>query len=77
MPDLIDYSRLPLETIYGEYCFSDEVMKERLPSSIYNEMKKTQSGEKGLTLEVAEVVANAMKDWAIEKGVTHYTHWFQ
>jgi len=77
MHDLIDYSRHPLESIYGEYCFSDGVMKERLPGTIYAEMKKTQAGEKDLTLEVAEVVANAMKDWAIEKGVTHFTHWFQ
>jgi len=77
MPELIDYSRMPLETFYGEYCFSDSVMKERLPSTIYKEMKKSQAGEKVLSLEVAEVVANAMKDWAIEKGVTHFTHWFQ
>ena len=52
-------------------------MRERLPASVYEEIKKVQSGEKELTLEIAETVAGAMKDWAIEYGATHYTHWFQ
>jgi glutamine synthetase len=62
---------------YGSNSFGDAVMRERLPKTIYKELKSVQNGEKELTLEVAEVVANAMKDWAIEKGATHYTHWFQ
>jgi glutamine synthetase len=62
---------------YGSNSFGDALMRERLPKTIYKELKNVQAGEKELTLEVAEVVANAMKDWAIEKGATHYTHWFQ
>lgn len=57
--------------------FNDAVMKERLPKATYKVLKKTLNEGKALELEVAEVVANAMKDWAIEKGATHYTHWFQ
>ena len=66
-----------LSNMYGEYCFNDRTMRERLPSSIYSDMKEIQNGGRFLTPEIAEVVANAMKDWAIEKGATHYTHWFQ
>jgi glutamine synthetase len=52
-------------------------MRDRLPKAIYKELKSVQAGECELTNACAEVVANAMKDWAIEKGCTHYTHWFQ
>lgn len=72
-----DYSKTGLPEHFGSMCFSDTVAKDRLPKEIYKELKKVQKGEKKLTLEVATVVANAMKDWALEKGVTHYTHWFQ
>ncbi|MDC7233829.1 MAG: glutamine synthetase III [Spirochaetales bacterium] len=73
----VDYSETPLVSIYGENCFSEAVMKERLPKSVFKEFKKVQVGECELSLDVAEVIASAMKDWAIEKGATHYTHWFQ
>ncbi|QEN09760.1 glutamine synthetase type III [Oceanispirochaeta crateris] len=73
----VDYSKTPLESIYGENCFSESVMKQRLPKSVFKEFKKVQVGEIDLSLDVAEVIASAMKDWAIEKGATHYTHWFQ
>lgn len=63
--------------IFGESVFNDTVMKERLPKKIYAELKKTIEGRKELDPMVAEVVAEAMKEWAIEKGATHYTHWFQ
>ena len=63
--------------IFGEDVFNDSVMQERLPKKIYKELRKTIDGGKELDVLTAEVVANAMKDWAIEKGVTHYTHWFQ
>lgn len=63
--------------IYGMNVFNDAVMCERLPKKIYAELKKTIKNGETLKPEVAEVVANAMKDWAIEKGATHYTHWFQ
>ncbi len=63
--------------IFGSNVFSDKVMKERLPKDTYKALKKVMEQGAPLTLEVANVVANAMKDWAIEKGATHYTHWFQ
>lgn len=67
----------PVDSIYGSNSFNEALMKQRLPKTIFKELKKAQIGEQVLSLEVAEVVANAMKDWAIEKGATHYTHWFQ
>ena len=73
----IDYTSSPVEEIYGSNSFNDKLMKEWLPKSIYKEIKAVQAGEKELSPEVAEVVANAMKDWATSKGATHYTHWFQ
>lgn len=65
-----------LMNLYGSHCFSNEVMRERLPKSIYSEILQVQAGKKELSLEVAEVVAAAMKEWAAEFGATHYTHWF-
>ena len=73
----IDYTAIPVEEIYGSNSFNDKVMREWLPKSVYKEVKSVQDGQKELSLEVAEVVASAMKDWAIRKGATHYTHWFQ
>ena len=63
--------------IFGENVFSDKVMQERLPKKIYKELHKTIDEGKELDPMVAEVVAEAMKQWGIEKGATHYTHWFQ
>lgn len=63
--------------IFGENVFSDRVMRERLPKKIYSELKKTMKEGKELGPEVADVVAEAMKNWAVEKGATHYTHIFQ
>lgn len=77
MENKFDYAKNPVSSIYGEYCFTDLEMKKRLPKEIYKSIKKVQSGACELTIEVANVVANAIKDWAIEKGATHYTHWFQ
>ena len=66
-----------INEIFASNVFSDAVMKERLPKATYKALKKTI--EKGTSLEpdVADVVASAMKDWAVEKGATHFTHWFQ
>jgi len=66
-----------LTEIFGSNVFNDSVMRERLPKATYKALKKTI--DEGLPLDpaVAEVVASAMKDWAIEKGATHFTHWFQ
>ncbi|MBQ6998892.1 MAG: glutamine synthetase III [Clostridia bacterium] len=63
--------------IFGSNVFNDRVMKERLPKDTYNALKKSIDESLPLDSSVAEVVAGAMKDWAIEKGATHYTHWFQ
>lgn len=66
-----------LNVIFGSNVFNDSVMKERLPKATYKALKKTIQEGKELELSVADVVATAMKDWAIEKGATHFTHWFQ
>ncbi|MBC8585488.1 glutamine synthetase III family protein [Youxingia wuxianensis] len=63
--------------LFGSMVFNDTVMKERLPKDTYKALKKTVQDGKTLDITVANVVANAMKDWALEKGVTHFTHWFQ
>jgi glutamine synthetase len=68
---------MPFNEIFGINAFGDAVMRDRLPKAIYNELKDVQTGCRELTVSCAEVVANAMKDWAIEKGATHYCHWFQ
>lgn len=62
---------------FGCNVFSDKVMRDRLPKNIYKSVMKTKKFGIALDDDVANVVANAMKDWAIEKGATHYTHWFQ
>lgn len=66
-----------IPNLFGSLVFNDSVMKARLPKETYKKLKNTIQAGKSLDLEVANVVANAMKDWAIEKGATHYTHWFQ
>ncbi len=63
--------------IFGSMVFDEQAMRERLPKATYKLMKKSIAEGKPLDREVANVVANAMKDWAIERGVTHFTHWFQ
>lgn len=63
--------------LFGSMVFNDAVMQERLPKDIYKALKKTIKEGTHLELDVANVVANAMKDWAVEKGATHFTHWFQ
>ena len=63
--------------IFGENVFNDSVMQARLPKKVYKELKQTIEEGKELTLEIADVVAHELKEWAIEKGATHYSHWFQ
>ena len=63
--------------IFGSMVFDDVSMKERLPKQTYKALKKTIELGEALDINVANIVANAMKDWAVEKGATHYTHWFQ
>lgn len=66
-----------IPNIFGSMVFGDTVMKERLPKDTYKALKKTIANGTHLELDVANVVANAMKDWSVEKGATHFTHWFQ
>ena len=63
--------------LFGSMVFNDAVMKERLPKDVYKKLKKTMREGTAIDADVAAVVATAMKDWAISKGATHYTHWFQ
>ena len=63
--------------LFGELVFDEETMEKRLPKDTFKELQKTLKESKPLNIKIANAVANAMKDWAIEHGVTHYTHWFQ
>lgn len=63
--------------LFGSLVFDDVTMKERLPKQTYKALKKTIQNGEPLDINVANIVANAMKDWAVEQGATHYTHWFQ
>lgn len=66
----------PVAEYFSCNVFNDTIMRDRLPKNVYKSLKKTREFGVALDPDVAEVVANAMKDWAIEKGATHYTHWF-
>ena len=68
-------SKLP--EMFGSMVFNESVMRQKLPKDIYRSLKHTMDTGETLDISVANVVANAMKDWAVEKGATHYTHWFQ
>ena len=63
--------------IFGSMVFNDKIMKERLPKEAYEDVKSAMDNGTPLSHESAKIVAVAMKEWAIEKGATHYTHWFQ
>ncbi len=65
------------QDLYGSLVFNEHVMKQRLPKATYKSLKATIESGKPLDLDVANIVATVMKDWAMEKGATHYTHWFQ
>ena len=69
--------KINVAEIFGQNVFNDKVMQERLPKQVYKELHKTIDDGKELDPITAEVVAGAMKDWAVEMGATHYTHWFQ
>ncbi len=66
-----------VEEIFGTMVFNDFTMKQRLPKETFKAFKKSVSEGKPVARDIANVVANAMKDWAVEKGATHFTHWFQ
>ncbi|MDY3304980.1 MAG: glutamine synthetase III, partial [Clostridia bacterium] len=70
-------SKINVTEIFAEDVFNDSVMRSKLPKATYKILKETVNDGKPLSVETANVVASAMKDWAIEKGATHFTHWFQ
>ena len=66
-----------ITSVFGENVFNDSVMSQKLPKDVYKKLKKTIEEGNDLDPSIADCVANAMKNWALEKGVTHFTHWFQ
>ena len=66
-----------LSELFGSMVFNDAVMREKLPKDVYKALKRCTEEGVSIDLSIANSVANAMKDWAIDKGATHYTHWFQ
>src|SRR5262245_35071942 len=75
LPTVSGSERLP--QIYGQNVFNDEIQRQRLPRSVYEALRGTIDSGAELDPEIADAVANAMKDWAVEHGATHFTHWFQ
>ena len=69
--------KFSVSEIFGENVFNDSVMQERLPKKVYKRLHEVIEGGQDLDLATADVVAHEMKEWAIEQGATHYTHWFQ
>src|SRR5262245_17409034 len=65
------------ETAFGSLVFNDEVQQARLPKNVYHALRRTISRGEALDLSAADAIAKAMKEWAVEHGATHYTHWFQ
>jgi len=63
--------------LFGSLVFNDKVMRQKLPKEIYKALRKTIESGTHLEIDIANAVANAMKEWAVERGVTHFTHWFQ
>src|SRR3712207_6957361 len=63
--------------VFGIHCFSEKELKSRVPKDVFKSFKKVQSGKEELSITTANVIANAIKLWAIENGATHFTHWFQ
>ena len=72
MSDTTEVSR-----IFGSDVFDESTMRQRLPKDVFKKLKATMNSGRELDSSIAESVAAAMKDWAVEKGATHYTHWFQ
>ena len=66
-----------IENVFAKDVFNDSVMRERLPKPFYKKLKKIIAEGQELDMEVANAVAHAMKEWALERGATHFTHWFQ
>ena len=71
------YEKVSIPEIFGMNVFNDSMMRDHLPKHVYEELKKTIERGEMLNSSIADIIANAMKDWAIERGATHYPHWFQ
>ncbi|MBQ8733661.1 MAG: glutamine synthetase III, partial [Anaerotignum sp.] len=69
--------KVSVPEIFGMNVFNDAMMREHLPKKVYEELKNTIEQGALLNSEIADIIANAMKDWAIEKGAAYFTHWFQ
>ncbi|MCM3879368.1 MAG: glutamine synthetase III, partial [Vicinamibacterales bacterium] len=65
------------KTLFGSLVFNDEVQQKRLPSAVYETLRRTMAHGDALDPSIASSVASAVRDWAVENGATHYTHWFQ
>ena len=72
----LDFSKTPATDLFGSNVFNDKVMQERLPSAVYKALRRTIDRGEALDMTIADAVAVAMRDWAIEKGATHYAHVF-
>src|SRR5665811_2013804 len=68
---------VPVSEYYGEDTFNNKVMKEKLPKDTYKKLMEAINEDKILDIATADIVAHAMKEWALEKGATHFAHWFQ
>ena len=66
-----------MSELFGSLVFDESTMEERLAKDTFQELQKTMKDGRSLNMKIANAVANAMKDWAVEHGATHYTHWFQ
>ena len=73
----VDYVAKPLQQVYGEHVFNERVQRERLPKLVFKALQSTIKAGNELDPLIADAVAVAMKDWAVEHGATHFTHWFQ
>ena len=73
----MDFSTKNVPEYFGKYVFDDTTMRARLPKETYKAITRTVKDGRSLDITIANVVANAMKDWAMELGATHFTHWFQ
>jgi len=73
----VDYTVTKMKEVYCEHVFSESVQRERLPKAVFKSLQQTIKAGQEIGIEIADSVALAMRDWAIEHGATHYTHWFQ
>ena len=75
--DNIDFKQTHIKELFGSSVFSESVQRDRLAKTVFKALQATVKKGEPLQADIADAVASAMKDWAIEKGATHYTHWFQ